>query len=137
MDILPTVLAAAGGAWKGSRKLDGVNLLPYLRGRKHSIPHEILYWRRAKASAVRKGSWKLIYVKGNPPLLFNLKEDVSETTNLADQHPEKVQELKRNLEKWESELIPPKWLEGDTWERFQILKHRMDVVGREAERKYP
>jgi len=137
LDILPTALAAAGGTWRGSGKLDGVNLLPYLRGRRGSAPHDILYWRRAKASAVRKGPWKLIYVKENPPLLFNLTEDVSETTNLADKHPDKTRELMRDLAGWESELIPPKWREGEKWEKFQILKHRMEVVGREAERKYP
>jgi len=38
---------------------------------------------------------------------------------------------------WESGLIPPKWREGAKWERNQILKHRMEVVGRQAERKYP
>ena len=137
LDILPTALATAGGTWKGTKQLDGVNLLPYLRGRRRFAPHDILYWRRAKASAVRKGPWKLIYVKENPPLLFNLAKDVSETTNLANKHPEKVRELKRELAEWESGLIPPKWLEGEKWERFQILKHRMEVVGREAERKYP
>ena len=137
LDILPTALAAAGGTWKEPSKLDGVNLLPYLRGENSSPPHDILLWRRAKASAVRKGVWKLIYVKENPPLLFNLQDDVSETTNLADQNPHKVQELLRVLRAWESELIRPKWLEGAKWERNQILKHRMDVMGREAERKYP
>ncbi len=137
LDILPTAVAAAGGDYQAPKPLDGVNLLPYLAGRRTDAPHEILFWRRAKAAAVRKGPWKLIYVKENPPLLFNLDDDVSETKNLADLHPDKVQELLRRLKSWESGLIPPKWLEGAVWERNQVLKHRMEVVGRQAERKYP
>ena len=45
LDILPTALAAAGVAAKPEWKLDGVNLLPYLTGKKAGAPHETLYWR--------------------------------------------------------------------------------------------
>ena len=137
LDILPTALAAAQGEHEPAKPLDGVNLLPYLQGERMDKPHEILFWRRAKAAAVRKGPWKLIYVKENPPLLFNLDDDVSETKNLAEQYPDRVRDILGDLKTWESGLIPPKWLEGAKWERNQILKHRMEVVGRQAERKYP
>src|SRR5262249_14129808 len=41
-------------------KLDGVNLLPYLRGEKKEAPHEALYWRFGGQMAIRKGDWKLV-----------------------------------------------------------------------------
>ena len=41
------------------------------------------------------------------------------------------------LESWEGELAPPKWTEGERWERNQVSKHRMEVSTREMERKYP
>ena len=48
-----------------------------------------------------------------------------------------IHELSAELEAWESGLVPPKWTEGEKWERNQIMKHRMEVSGREMERKYP
>lgn len=137
LDLLPTSLAAAGGTWNGEKELDGVNLLPYLKGEKTDAPHEILFWRRGVAAAVRKGKWKLIRVTGNPTLLFDLEKDVSETKNLADQYPQIVNELSDALADWEKELIPPKWKEAPKWERNQVMKHRMDVNTRQLERKYP
>ena len=137
LDLLPTSLAVAGGTWTGEKKLDGVNLMPYLQGKDKTPPHEILFWRRGVAAAVRKGKWKLIRSTGNPTLLFDLEKDESETTNLADKHPAVVKELLMALEDWEAELAPPKWKEGKKWENFQIKKHRMEVNTRELERKYP
>jgi arylsulfatase A-like enzyme len=137
MDILPTALAAIGAKSKGPKKLDGVNLLPYLSGEKQGPPHEYLFWRRGVAAAARKGKYKLIRSKDNPHLLFNLDADQSETKNIASQHPQIVKQLLAALADWEKDLSPPRWREGDRWQQNQILKHRMEVVGRAMERKYP
>ena len=81
-------------------------------------PHSVLHWQSGRGKggpqwAVRSGPWKLI---GNPndtsniapvtdPLfLSNLDEDVSELTNIADKHPDVVQELKRLHEVWLREV---------------------------------
>ncbi|MBI9018671.1 MAG: sulfatase-like hydrolase/transferase [Phycisphaerae bacterium] len=135
LDILPTAIAAAGG--KAEAKLDGVNLLPYLTGDKKGQPHEILFWRRGVAAAVRQGKWKLIRVKSNPDLLFDLEKDLGETTNIAGKYPQKVKELLAELTNWEKDFPLPKWTEGKYWEDNQIRKHQMDVIGRDMERKYP
>ena len=139
LDILPTCLAASGADpdRRKERKLDGVNLLPYLAGKKADPPHEILFWRRGVAAAVRKGPWKLIRVKGNPTLLFDLEKDRGETRDIAKDHPQVVSELLAALADWEKQLSPPKWVEGKHWETNQVLKHRLDVVGRAAERRLP
>src|SRR5947208_16004868 len=60
LDILPTAIAAAGAEPKAELKLDGVNLLPYLEGKKTGPPHEFLYWRFGEQLAVRHGDWKLV-----------------------------------------------------------------------------
>src|SRR5205085_3618986 len=60
LDLLPTALAAAGVAAKPEWKLDGVDLLPYVSGRRKETPHEILFWRFGPQWAVRKGDWKLV-----------------------------------------------------------------------------
>lgn len=137
LDLVSTSLAVAGGNCTDVKKLDGVNLIPYLQGKDKTSPHEILFWRRGVAAAVRRGKWKLIRSMGNPNLLFNLDKDASETVNVADKHPEVVRELLEKLKDWESELAPPKWKEGQKWENFQFKKHRMEVNTRKLERKYP
>ena len=73
----------------------------------------------------------------SPLLLFNIDNDPGERTNLAETNPAKRDELLADLAEWEKELIPPKWVEGERWEKNQIMKHRMEVETREQERKWP
>src|SRR5262245_7621114 len=95
LDILPTTLAAAGVPVSPDWKLDGVNLLPYLKGENAARPHETLYWRFGEQWAVRKGDFKLVAsrIDGPTPKLFNLADDVGETHDLTNAQPEKVKEL--------------------------------------------
>ena len=89
LDIFATAMAAAGG--KHHDNLDGVNLLPFLNGTTAGTPHERLYWRRSFYSAVREGDWKLVHLKDRLPMLFNLRSDPSERTNLASQQVDRAQ----------------------------------------------
>lgn len=135
LDILPTSIAVGSGKQKGTKKLDGVNLIPYINGKNKREPHEALYWRRGVAAAMREGNWKLIRVKENV-LLFDLSKDLSETINLAFKHPGKTKEMLAKLVKWEKGLDDPHWISayGD---KNQIMKHRLETTGREMERMYP
>jgi arylsulfatase A-like enzyme len=131
LDFLPTALAAAGVDAKPEWKLDGVNLLPYLRGEKAAAPHESLYWRFGGQMAIRRGDWKLVKAapgkgRGEPrdrtqadwrrdkatvegAMLFNLKTDPGEQTDLSAEHPEKVKELAAAWQSWNKELADPLW----------------------------
>ncbi|MFD1630506.1 sulfatase-like hydrolase/transferase [Pseudopedobacter beijingensis] len=136
LDILPTAVAAANGKLIEGQPTDGVNLIPYLNNKVKGEPHKDLFWRRGIAAAVRSGNWKLIRSGDNPVLLFDLKKDISETTNLADKYPAKKKELLTKLENWESTVDKPHWI-SDYGDYNQIMKHRMEVKGREMELKYP
>ncbi|WP_316816106.1 sulfatase [Pedobacter nyackensis] len=135
LDILPTSIAAGKGKQKGTKKLDGVNLIPYVNGQNKKAPHEALYWRRGVAAAIREKNWKLIRVKENV-LLFDLSTDLSESTDLSAKYPERKKEMLSKLAKWEKGLDKPHWTSayGD---KNQIMKHRMETTGREMERMYP
>ena len=124
LDILPTALGAAGVAVKPEWKLDGVNLLPYLTGQKTGAPHEALYWRFGQQIALRMGDWKLVKGVGSKGVegverrgkastdgaeLYNLKADIGEKNNLAEKEPAKFKELVAAWDKWNSELVDPKW----------------------------
>lgn len=136
LDILPTAVAAANGKFFPNFSSDGKNLLPFVNGEVKNKPHEALFWRRGIAAAVRKDDWKLIKAGDNPLLLFNLKNDISETTNLASKEPTKVKELLKQLANWEQKIDKPHWF-SDYGDNNQIMKHKMEVVGREMEKKYP
>lgn len=139
LDLLPTSLAAAGKTVDPTWGMDGVNLLPYLSGERSGAPHERLFWRFWRVSAVREGPWKLVRVAENPlqedrdlilPLmLVNIEEDPEETTNLADRYPEKTQSLLNEILNWETGLSQPRWYDGSHWEHWQeqqVKRHQMD-----------
>jgi hypothetical protein len=46
---------------------------------------------------------------GDYKLLYNLKEDENETTNLADRFPEKVRELEGLIQEWSKSMTDPAW----------------------------
>jgi arylsulfatase A-like enzyme len=109
-DILPTAMAAAGAEIDPAWKLDGVDLLPYLSGEKSGRPHETLYWRFGDQWAVRHGDWKLVAGNGGDKEngeLHNLADDISETKNVAADHPDKVTQLKALYAKWDAVQAPP------------------------------
>ena len=104
MDLTATILDLA--EIKASEKLDGKSLKPViLSNKKYKRP---LFWHYphyhegdAPYSAVRLEDWKLIeFFENNSIELYNLKNDVSESNNLALINPEKVKELKNLLAKW-------------------------------------
>jgi arylsulfatase A-like enzyme len=111
LDIFPTAIAAAGGKVDPEWKLDGVDLLPYLTGKKASRPHEVLYWRFGEQWAIRKGDWKLVAsrIDQNTPRLINLAEDIAEANDLAAKHPEKVKELLDDWKAWNAEQKDALW----------------------------
>ncbi len=109
LDVMPTCVAAAGGAIDPAWKLDGVNLLPYLAGENKERPHQTLCWRIDGMWAIRHGDMKLVHGEAdkNPPELFDLATDIGEKNNLASKQPEKVTELKAMWDDWNTQLASP------------------------------
>ncbi|MFY8327621.1 sulfatase [Pseudoalteromonas sp. ZZD1] len=121
-DIFSTVLAVAGIAAPTDRKIDGVNFLPALQGKKlqRSSP---LFWRTHVSPAqdrvaMRIGDWKIV---ANDTLtefmLFNVQQDWQEKNNLAAVMPDKLQTMKAKLlETWEDIKTdgPNQWWENET-----------------------
>src|SRR5262249_18051188 len=62
--------------------------------------------------AVRKGDWKLVQYDNTGVHLYNLKDDIGESKDLARKHPEVVKELRGGWEKWNAELAKPLWGQG-------------------------
>ncbi|ARN58001.1 sulfatase-like hydrolase/transferase [Sedimentisphaera salicampi] len=121
-DFLPTAYAAAGGSKILGKPFDGVNLLPYLKGKKKSRPHKTLFWKRGRGYAVREGDWKWVHQEDGTTGLYNLAEDVSEKNDLSEKYPEKLKHLKKLYKQWESEMAPPKWKRGGGWIEYDIAE---------------
>jgi arylsulfatase A-like enzyme len=123
LDVLPTALSAAGIKPKPGSNLDGVDLLPFLTGQRSDSPHDALYWRLGENMAVREGDWKLVkaiegrlfsadpsaaeYLSGVE--LYNLKNDVRESRNLASENRRKVDKLIARWKQWNRTLAKPLW----------------------------
>lgn len=110
-DFFPTLLESAGVKPAPGQKLDGVSLLPALTGQK--LAERPIFWHYphygnqggAPSAAVRLGDWKLIeWLEDGKLELYNLVKDISETTNLIDQEPERVKELRFLLQAWQKDV---------------------------------
>jgi arylsulfatase A-like enzyme len=107
MDFYATFCAAAGAPVPTATKLDGVNLLPHLRGDQSGAPHEILFWKNGDLGAVRQGDWKLVITQWQPKLqLFNLADDIGEQRDLAKEKPELAAKLHQAWLDWSATLPP-------------------------------
>ncbi|MEK6261680.1 MAG: sulfatase [Planctomycetota bacterium] len=109
LDVLPTIVTAAGGKVDAAWKLDGVDLMPYLTGANKGRPHETMYWRFGPQWAVRQGDMKLVVSKGGSgqPELYNLADDFAESKDLAAAQPEKARELQALWNQWSAEQAEP------------------------------
>jgi arylsulfatase A-like enzyme len=112
LDLAPTFLAAANIPVAAS-KFDGVNLLPLLEDEQSEPPHEVLYWRVGRKAALRQGDWKAVR-EGRRQApgtweLYDLADDIAETENLADDNPEKLQELIEAWEKLDESMVQALW----------------------------
>jgi arylsulfatase A len=105
MDWFATGLDLAGAKVPADRAIDGVSLVPVLRGTGPSPRDHVYYYFDTELMAVRRGPWKLHLATidpaaeqqrpqpHDPPLLFHLAIDPSERNNVAGQHPEVVRQL--------------------------------------------
>jgi arylsulfatase A-like enzyme len=122
LDAHATALAAAGVAIKPEWQLDGMDLLPFLRGENTGTPHDALYWRFGAQMAIRKGDYKLVRYDTNADTrtggrnqpvtvarLYRLSDDLGETKDLAATMPDKVQELQSQWDAWNATLVKPLW----------------------------
>jgi len=134
LDAHATALAAAGPVAgvdvKEGWRLDGVDLLPFLKGEKTGAPHDALYWRLGAQMAIRVGDYKLVRYDSNADTrtggrnqpvtdakLYRLSDDIGETKDLAAAMPRKVKELQSKWDAWNATLARPLWGGGKPGQR--------------------
>ncbi len=114
IDWMPTI-AEYCGVPAPKRKIDGKSIVSLIESDSASSPHDVLHWESGKHWAVRQGNWKLVH---NGPateengkklpkvenFLSNIAQDVTETKNLAQEHPDIVQRLTNLHQNWIREV---------------------------------
>ena len=101
-DIFATAAAAGGAALPTDRPIDGVDVLPFVKATATAtatgVPHQALFWRSGKYRVVRDGDWKLQSLDlPRQELLFDLKADPTERTDVAAANPAVVATLLARL----------------------------------------
>lgn len=121
MDLLPTFASLAEVPLPNDRTIDGKNILPLITGETTESPHEAyFYYCYTHLHGVRDARWKLVLPRPAKPgwmgwwarridevkevQLFDLKNDIGETTNIASKHPKIVQGLMTKIENARLEL---------------------------------
>ncbi|MEA3462792.1 MAG: sulfatase-like hydrolase/transferase [Bacteroidota bacterium] len=106
-DIYPTVAELAGITV--DHKIEGLSLLPHML-RSELLDRETLYWHYPHyhigmpGGVIREGDFKLIeYFETGELELYNLREDLQESHNLAGEFPEIAKELQIKLNRWREE----------------------------------
>jgi arylsulfatase A-like enzyme len=120
MDVFATVAAAAGATARNP--IDGVDLVPYLRGIKQGDPHERLFWvyndhadwRRTdqdtnlarRLLAVREGRWKLVIDGDASMSLYDVSRDPGEIHDLAGAAADRAAAMRDAVEAWYDSMVP-------------------------------
>jgi arylsulfatase A-like enzyme len=118
VDLRPTLDKLCGAKHTGNLPMDGLDIWPTLTTDAPSPHKSILLNTTPSEGAVRMGDWKLIVKQAGPGArkrnrkptveLYNLKNDPYEKANVAEKHPEKVKELRRELDRLAAAAAPPK-----------------------------
>jgi len=111
MDMTVSLLAATGV--KPTRRIDGMNLLPYIAGIRPDVEQTFVWrnnWHGQKA--VRWGNWKWLKDK-EEEFLFNLQEDISEQIDRKDRNIDIVYWLREIYRQWESAMPYAQTLFGE------------------------
>jgi arylsulfatase A-like enzyme len=120
VDLYPTLLELAGAS-QPPQVLDGESLAPLLRDPAAKLKRDAIYqhfpgylgagadnWRTTPVSLIHSGDWKLMeFLEDGRLELYNLRDDLGETHNLATEAPDKAKELHDRLVAWRAAIKAP------------------------------
>lgn len=121
VDMFPTLVEIAGAKLPASQIFDGESLVPLFRNPAAKLKRTAIYqhfpgylgagadsWRTTPVSLIHEGDWKLMeYLEDGRLELYNLREDIGETKNLATAQPAHAKELHGKLVAWRAAIKAP------------------------------
>ncbi len=123
MDLYKTAVDIAECPLPDDRVYDGVNLIPYLTGKKLGQPHEAFYWRADHIHAMRKGDYKfLLSTRDNWAEVYKISEDKYEQYDLNLEYPDILKKMQIDFDEWQKGLKSPLWP--------RIMDHKFEINGK-------
>lgn len=121
VDVYPTFLEIAGAKAPADYPLDGESLVPLWRGSAPKLKREAIYqhfpgylgagpgeWRTTPVGTIEVGDWKLMeFFEDHRLELYNLREDIGETKNLAEHFPDRTADLHAKMIAWREAIHAP------------------------------
>lgn len=121
VDVFPTFLELTGAAAPEKQPLDGQSLVPLMRDPKAALKRSAIFqhfpgylgagaghWRTTPVGTIQAGDWKLMeFFEDGRLELYNLRQDIGETRNLATEMPEKAKELHAQMKEWRKSVEAP------------------------------
>jgi arylsulfatase A-like enzyme len=104
MDWTATILATAGTTAAEGYPLDGINLLPVIKGA-NAVHDRTFFWRIYDQDAVRQGNWKY-FRNGAERRLFDLSLDSHEQADFSRRNGEMLKQLVAEFEQWDRQMLP-------------------------------
>lgn len=135
VDMYPTIADLAGASMTKVKPLDGVDVWPAISEGKTSPRREVVYDIEPFRAALSDGDWKLVWQATLPSKveLFNLAQDSAETTNVADQNPQKVAELQQRIEALAGSAAQPLLMQEAMRAAWSELTDTVALPSEEAE----
>jgi len=105
IDVMPTLLEAAGAAYPGEHEghpvlpMEGISLLPQIRGAA-AANRAPIFWEFLGNRAVRDGDFKLVAERSKPWELYDMRADRVELENLVDRYPERAAAMAERYAEW-------------------------------------
>jgi arylsulfatase A-like enzyme len=121
VDLYPTFLEITGVKRPENYILDGESLVPLLKNANASLKRDAIFqhfpgylgagvgsWRTTPVGLIQMGDWKLMeFFEDGRLELYNLKDDIGESKNLAKEMPDKTKELHAKMLAWRAEIKAP------------------------------
>jgi arylsulfatase len=101
IDLMPTLVEAAGAAYQGKLPLPGMSLVPLMR--QGTRQERTLFFEHEGNRAVHAGNWKLVALREEPWELYNVATDRAELKNVAKLKPDLVEKLASQWNRWAEE----------------------------------